>query len=83
MLVTGDDLVKSDMTLDDIEAMLLFVDWVSDEDLRYITMFTEVLSIYTTYGTNQEKIPLLVFAGTDHNRKKITALRAFLSSFRM
>jgi hypothetical protein len=31
--------VKSAMKLDDSEAMLLFVAWGSDEDLRYITMF--------------------------------------------
>jgi hypothetical protein len=78
--VTDEDLVKSAMKLDDSDAMLLFVDWGSDEDLRYITMFPEVLSIDTTYGMNREKRPLLVFAGTDNNRKKITALRAFLPS---
>jgi hypothetical protein len=32
-------------------------------------MFPEVLSIAIIYGTNREKRPLLVFAGTDHNRK--------------
>jgi hypothetical protein len=56
---TAEDLVKSAMKLDDSEAMLLFVAWGSDEDLRYITMFPEVLSIDTTYGTNREKRPLL------------------------
>jgi hypothetical protein len=78
--MTDEDLVKSAMKLDDSDAMLLFVAWVSDEDLRYITMFPEVLSIDTTYGTNREKRPLLVFAGTDNNRKNFTALRAFLPS---
>jgi hypothetical protein len=34
--VTAEDLVKSAMTLDDSEAMLLFVAWGSDEYLRYI-----------------------------------------------
>jgi hypothetical protein len=78
--VTDEDLVKSAMKLDDSEVMLLFVAWGSDEDLRYITMFPKVLSIDTTYGTNREKRPLLVFSGTDNNRKKFTALRAFLPS---
>jgi hypothetical protein len=68
------------MKLDDSEVMLLFVSWGSDEDLRYITMFPEVLSIDTTYGRNREKRPLLVFSGTDNNRKDFTALRAFLPS---
>jgi hypothetical protein len=45
-----------------------------------IAMFPEVLPIDTTYGTNREKIPLLVFSGTDNNRKNFTALRAFLPS---
>jgi hypothetical protein len=51
--VTDEDLVKSAMKLDDSEAMLLFVAWGSDEDLRYITMFPKVLSIDTTYGKNR------------------------------
>jgi hypothetical protein len=78
--VTDEDLVKSAIKLDDSEAMLLFVAWGSDEDFRYITMFPKVFSIDTTYGTNREKRPLLVFAGTDNNRKNFTALSAFLPS---
>jgi hypothetical protein len=78
--VTDEDLVKSAMKLDDSDAMLLFVAWGSDEDLRYITMFPEVLSIDTTYGTNREKRPLLLFAGTDNTRKNFTALCEFLPS---
>jgi hypothetical protein len=78
--VTDEDLAKSAMKLDDSNAMLLFIAWGSDEDLRYITMFTEVLSIGATYGTNREKRPLLVFSGTDNNKKNFTALRAFLPS---
>jgi hypothetical protein len=78
--VTDEDLVKSAMKLDDSDAMLLFFAWGSDEDLRYITMFPKVLSIDTTYGTNREKRPLLVFAGTDSNRKNFTALCAFVPS---
>jgi hypothetical protein len=66
--------------LDDSEAMLLFVAWGSDADLRYTTMFPKVFSIDTTYGTNIEKIPLLVFAGIDNNSKNFTALRVFLPS---
>jgi hypothetical protein len=78
--VTDEDLVKSAMKLDDSDAILLFVAWGSDEDLRYITMFPEVLSIDTTYVTNRENRPLLVFSGTDNSRKHFTALRAFLPS---
>jgi hypothetical protein len=78
--VTDEDLVKSAMKLDDSEAMLLFVSWGSDEYLRCITMFPKMVSIDTTYGTNREKRPLLVFDGTDNKRKNFTALRAFLPS---
>jgi hypothetical protein len=78
--VTDEDLVKSALKLDDSDVMLLFVAWRSDEDLRYITMFSEVLFIDTTYGTNRENRPLLIFAGTDNNRKTFTALRVFLPS---
>jgi hypothetical protein len=43
-------------------------------------MLPEVLSIGTTYETNGEKRLLLVFVGTDNNRKNFTALRTFLPS---
>jgi hypothetical protein len=69
--VTDGDLVKSTMTLDDSEAVLSFVAWGSDEDLRHIAMFPEVISMDRTYRINREKGFLLVFAGTDHNRKKL------------
>jgi hypothetical protein len=75
--VTDEDLVKSAMKPDDSDALLLFVAWGGDEYLRYITMFSEVLYIDTTYGMNREKRPLLIFAGTDTNMKKITALHVF------
>jgi hypothetical protein len=78
--VTDEDLVKSVMTLDDSDAMLLFFAWGSDEYLTHITMFPEVLSIDAIYGTNRENRPLLVSDGTDYNRKNITAMRAFLPS---
>jgi hypothetical protein len=79
--VTDEDPVKTTMTIDDSKSMLLFMAWGSDEDLRHITMFPGVLSIYTTYMTNRETRPLLVFAGTDHYRKNFTALPSFLPSF--
>jgi hypothetical protein len=78
--VTDEDLVKSAVKMDDSAVILLFVAWGSDEDLRYITMFPEFLSIDTTYGMNREKRPLLVFAGTDKNRKNFTKVHAFLPS---
>jgi hypothetical protein len=53
--------VKSAIPLDDSEAMF-------DEDMRHVTMSPAVLSIDTMYGTNREKRPLLVFAGTSQQR---------------
>jgi hypothetical protein len=78
--VTDEDLVRSAMTLDDSDTMLLVVAWGSDADLKHITMFPGVLSIDTTHGKGREKRPLLEFAGTDHNRKNFTVMRAFLPS---
>jgi hypothetical protein len=78
--VADEDLAKNGMKLDDSDAMLLFFAWGSDEDLRYIIMFPEVLSIDTPYGTNREKRPFIVFAGTDNNRKNFTVMCAFLPS---
>jgi hypothetical protein len=71
---TDEDLIKSDMTLDDSEIMLICVVWGSGDDLRHITMFLEVLSIDTAYWTNTEKRPLMVFADTYHNQHNFTAL---------
>jgi hypothetical protein len=78
--MTDEDIVKSAMKLDDSDAMLLFIAWGSGEYVRHITMYPEVLSSDTTYGMNREKRPLLVFSGTDNNRKNFTALRGFLPS---
>jgi hypothetical protein len=78
--VTDEDLVKSTMKLDDSDAMFLFVAWGSGEYLRYIAMFPEFLSIDTTYGTNREKRPLLVFSVTDNNITNFTAMHALLPS---
>jgi hypothetical protein len=50
--LTDEDLVKSALPLDDSEEMLLFLAWGSDQYLRYIAMFPEVLSIDKKYGTN-------------------------------
>jgi hypothetical protein len=41
--VINEDLVKSAMTLDDSDAMFLFVPWGSDEDMTCITVIPEVL----------------------------------------
>jgi hypothetical protein len=51
--VNDEYLVKITMKLDDSDALLLFITCGSDEDLRYITMFREVLSIDMTYGMNR------------------------------
>jgi hypothetical protein len=50
VIVTDEDLVKSAMKLDDSDAMLLFIAWGSDEELIYITMLPEVLSVYTIWN---------------------------------
>jgi hypothetical protein len=60
--VTDEYIVKSAITLDDSDAMLLFVAWGSDEGLRHITMLPEVLSIETTYmGPIEKRDPCWFF----------------------
>jgi hypothetical protein len=60
------------MTIDDGKTLLLFVAWVTDDDLKFTTMFPEVISLDTTYGTNVDRIPLCVGAGTANNRMNCT-----------
>jgi hypothetical protein len=50
--ITDEELVKSAMNLNDSEKVFLFVAWYSNEDIMHITIFSEVLSIDTNYGTN-------------------------------
>jgi hypothetical protein len=54
--------------------MLSFVAWVTDDYLKFTTMFPEVISFYTTYGTNVERIPMCVGAGTCNNRMNFPVL---------
>jgi hypothetical protein len=52
--VIDEELVKSAMTIgNSSKTMLLFVAWESGEDLRYITMFPEV--IYSDVGETQTR----------------------------
>jgi hypothetical protein len=61
------DLIREAMILDDGKTLLLFVAWVTYDDLKFTTMFPEVISFDTTYGTNVERRPLCVGAGTCNN----------------
>jgi hypothetical protein len=74
------DLIREAMTLDDGKTVLLFVAWVTYDDLKVTTMFPEVISFDTTYGTNVERRPLCVGAGTCNNRVNSTVFRAFVPS---
>jgi hypothetical protein len=78
--VDQSDLIREAMILDDGETLLLFVAWVKYDDLKFTTMFPEVVSFDTTYGTNVERIPLCVGAGTCNNRMKFPILSASVPS---
>jgi hypothetical protein len=68
------------MTLDDGKTLLLFVAWVTHDDLKFTTMCPEVISFYTTYGTNLERRPLCIGAGTCNSRINFPVFRAFMPS---
>jgi hypothetical protein len=51
--VTDEDLVKIAMKLDDSDAMLLFIAWGSNEDLRYITMFVKCSPVHLHHLWNK------------------------------
>jgi hypothetical protein len=62
------------------KTLLLLVAWVTDDDLKFTTFFAEVISFDTTYGTNVERRPLCVGAGTCNNRINSPVFRAFMPS---
>jgi hypothetical protein len=62
------------MTLYDGKTLLLFVAWVTDDDLKFTTMFHEFISFDTTYDTNVERRPLYVGAGDCNNRMGLDVL---------
>jgi hypothetical protein len=68
------------MTLDDGKKLLLFVAWITDDDLKLTKKFPEVISFDTTYGTNAERRPPCVGAGTCNNRMNFPVFRAFVPS---
>jgi hypothetical protein len=74
------DLIREATTLDIGKTLLLFVAWVTDDDLKFTTMFPEVISFDTTYGTNAERRPLCVGAGTCNNRMNFPVFHAFMPS---
>jgi hypothetical protein len=41
------DLIREAMTLNDGKTLLLFVAWVTDDDLKFTTMFPEVILLLT------------------------------------
>jgi hypothetical protein len=74
------DFIREAMTLDNGKTLLLFVAWVTYDDLKFTTMFPEVISFNTTYGINVERRPLCVGAGTCNNRMIFPVFHAFMPS---
>jgi hypothetical protein len=66
--------------LPDSDAMLLYVAWCTNEELRMATMFGFVWTLDTTPMMNIEDRPLMIMAGMETNRKSSPFGRAFLPS---
>ena len=60
--------------------ILLACTWMTEEELRKLTMFPEVLYTDGTNQTNNEKRKLLVLAGKDRFNQEFTGMRVFLPS---
>jgi hypothetical protein len=78
--VKATDLIREAMTLNDGTTLLLFVAWVTDDDLTFTIMFPEAISFDNTYGTNMERRPLCIGAGTCNNRMNFPVFCAFVPS---
>jgi hypothetical protein len=66
--------------LPDSDAMLLYVAWCTNEELRMATMFGFVWTLETTPMTNIEDRPLMIMAGMETNRESSPFGRVFLPS---
>jgi hypothetical protein len=66
--------------LPDSDAMLLYVAWCTNEELRMATIFGSFWTLDTTPMTNIEDRPLMIMAGMCTNRKSCPYGRAFLPS---
>jgi MULE transposase domain/SWIM zinc finger len=61
-------------------SVLLAIAWMTEEELRIVSMYPEVLASDVTEQTNKEKRSLVMLAGLTSAMKSFTACRAFLPS---
>jgi hypothetical protein len=61
-------------------SVLLAIAWMTEEELRIVSMYPEVLASDVTEQTNKEKRSLVMLAGLTSEMKSFTACRAFLPS---
>jgi hypothetical protein len=66
--------------LPDSDAMLLYVAWCTNEELRMTTMFGSFWTLDTNPTTNIEDRPLMIMAGMCTNRRSCPYGRSFLPS---
>jgi hypothetical protein len=78
--VEAADFIREAMTLNDGTNFLLCVAWITDDDLKFTTMFPEVISFDTNHGTNAERRSLCIDAGTCNNRMNFPVFCAFVPS---
>lgn len=62
------------------QKLLLIFMWVTDEELRLLSMHPEFLAWDVTSQTNKQKRDLFIGAGKDGNNKGFHACHAFLPS---
>jgi hypothetical protein len=72
--------VRKNLLLKISQAMVLAACWSTFEIIDTLYLFPEISSVDTIFSTNKEKIPLLIGAGKDNNRRNFSAFRCFLHS---
>jgi hypothetical protein len=72
--------VRKNLLLENSQAIVLAACWSTLEDIETFSLFSEILSADTIFSTNKEKLPLLIGAGKDNNRREFSAFLCLLTS---
>ena len=71
---------RCSLYLKDSNTLLLYVAWITNNELLYTIKYPESLMCDTTMDTNKEERPLLIVAGSDNHRRNFSSLKAFSPS---
>jgi hypothetical protein len=72
--------VRKNLLLENSQAMVLAACWSTLEDIETFSLFPEILCVDTTFSTNKDRLPRLIGAGKDNNRRTFSAFPCFLPS---